>query len=47
MAAMGREEWELTFVVLGHSVTVDGTGAIRVDGDLIRRSEGVGPDEPL
>lgn len=41
LAAMDREEWELAFEVPDHTVTVDGTGAIRVDGELVHRSEAV------
>ncbi|QLH85077.1 hypothetical protein HZS54_21865 [Halosimplex pelagicum] len=46
LAAMDRGEWELAFEVPDHSVTVDGTGAIRVDGELVHRSEGIRSDEP-
>jgi hypothetical protein len=45
LAAMDRQEWELTFEVPGHSVTVDGMGAIRVDGEMVHRSEPVRSDE--
>lgn len=45
-AAMDREEWKLTFTVPGHSVTVDGTGPVSVDGERVRRSETVRADEP-
>jgi len=39
------ENWELTFEVPDHVVTIDGSGAIRVDGDTVRQSDGIRADE--
>ncbi|WP_209452121.1 HalOD1 output domain-containing protein [Halosimplex halophilum] len=46
LAAMDHDDWELTFEVPDHTVTVDGRGAIGVDGELIGRSEAIRSDEP-
>ncbi|WP_436929580.1 HalOD1 output domain-containing protein [Halosimplex halobium] len=46
LAAMDHDDWKLTFEVPDHTVTVDGRGAISVDGDLVNRSETVRSDEP-
>lgn len=32
--AMDNTDWRLTVTVADHEVTVDGTGRIRVDGDI-------------
>lgn len=45
LAAMDHDRWELTVEVTDHTVTVDGSGEIRVDGDLVHRSEAVRSDE--
>jgi len=34
LLAMDNSDWRLTVTVAGHEVTLDGTGQIRVDGDL-------------
>ncbi|WP_436910254.1 HalOD1 output domain-containing protein [Halosimplex marinum] len=46
LAAMDSDDWELSFEVPDHTVTVDGRGAISVDGDLVGRSEALRSDEP-
>lgn len=45
MAEMDHENWEVTFEVPDHVVTVDGTGAISVDGERVHESNAVSPDE--
>ena len=34
LVAMDNTDWRLTVTVADHEVTVDGTGRIRVDGDI-------------
>jgi hypothetical protein len=39
LADSDDDRWELTFDVPDHVVTVNGSGEIRIDGDLVRRSD--------
>ncbi|WP_459191353.1 HalOD1 output domain-containing protein [Halosimplex sp. J119] len=35
------EDWKLTFEIPDHTVTVDGAGEIRIDGETVPESEAV------
>lgn len=45
MAESDSGDWELTFQVPGHAVTVENTGEIRIDGVPVRESDAVRSDE--
>ncbi|WP_415382362.1 HalOD1 output domain-containing protein [Halosimplex sp. TS25] len=45
MARTDTDDWELTFEVPDHTVTVDGTGEIQIDGVTVRESDAVQSDE--
>ncbi|MFC7077290.1 HalOD1 output domain-containing protein [Haloarcula halophila] len=39
LAQMDNHEWELTFSVPGHEVTLDGDGTITLDGDVVSQPD--------